>query len=98
MAFESLLATDSLLGWIVILMGGMNINQARTRGVMSKVSKKIGILGKYLITDIRIRTRLEKKADWLMEKMGMDIEKFNIDAEKELNGDLDDLQDMMFDD
>ena len=97
MAFESLLATDSLLGMIVVLMTGSNINQQRAKNIMSKVSKRIGVLGLFLRDDLRIRTRLEKKADWLMDKMGVDIEKFNIDAEKELNGDLLDLDDMLDD-
>ena len=98
MAFESFLATDSLLGMITLLLTGLNINQQRTKTVMIKVSKRIGILGHFLRDDLRIRTRLEKKADWLMEKFGIDIEKFNIDAEKELNGDLHDLEGIDLDD
>lgn len=97
MAFESLLATDSLLGMITLLLTTLNINTQRSKNIMSKVSKRIGILGHFLRDDIRIRTRLEKKADWLMNKMGIDIEKFNIDAEKELNGDLHDLEGMLDD-
>lgn len=97
MAFESLLATDSLLGMITLLLTTLNYSQSRSKNVMSKVNKKMGIIGKYLRDDIRIRSRLERKADWLMNKMGVDIEKFNIDVEKEINGDLDDLEEMLND-
>lgn len=98
MAFESILATDSLLGMITLLLGTLNINQARTKTVMNKVSIRIGVLGKFLREDIRIRARLERKADWIMDKFSIDIEKFNIDAEREVNGDLKDLDEIDLDD
>jgi hypothetical protein len=98
MAFESLLATDSLLGMITVLMTTLNINQSRTKTVMNKVSKKISMLGKYFQADIKIRNRLERKANIIFDKANIDISDMDakINAQTEL--DLLSLEDYDFDD
>ena len=98
MAFESILAAESLLTIIAGLLTVQNfltqrlkLSFNRLEGAFKKLTKAYKQVSRYLITDIKLRSRLEKKADWLMDKFGVDIEKFNIDAEEDMNGDYDSL-------
>lgn len=70
MALTGWLETDNLLVVIASLLGLLNFNQSRIKGLLSSISK-------YIKKDIEIRSRLERKANYLMRKMGVDVEAFD---------------------
>ncbi len=69
MTFESLLAIDSLLAMIVGLLGILNFNQSKIKGYLSSINN-------YFKKDILIRNRLERKSDFLLDKMSVDLSQF----------------------
>jgi hypothetical protein len=79
MALTGWLETENLLGIIVLLLSTSNFYQARIKSALVS-------LGKFVKEDIKIRSRLEAKANWLMRKAGVDIEAF--DAAIEINTNL----------
>ncbi len=101
MAFESLLATDSLLTIIAGLLTMLNFNQSRIKGYMDKSVTHLKALRKYFALDIRIRNRLEKKADIIFAKAGVTkemLKEFNDKIDIQTDLDLIQLEEYEFDD
>ncbi len=86
MALTGWLETDNLLVIIASLLTLLNVTESRVKGLLSSIKN-------YVKEDIKVRSRLEAKANWIMRKAGVDIEAFNaaVEINTELNGfDFDD--------
>jgi hypothetical protein len=95
MALAGWLETDNLLVVIASLLTIMNYNQSRIKGFLRSSTKYLKTLKGYFAEDIRIRNRLERKADMILSRTGVDIEKLNtsinMDTDMNLRIDLEDL-------
>lgn len=103
MVLAGWLETDNLLVVIASLLTLLNFNQSRIKGFMSASTKYLKTLKGYFAEDIRIRNRLERKANMILSKTGVDIEKLdasiNMDTDMNLRIDLEDLNgDIDYDD
>lgn len=84
----TILETNYLLGTIAFLLITLNVNTQILKSTIQKTNKLYENLVRYLKADIRIRARLEKKANWIFRKVGIDIEKFNIDALEDIDEEI----------
>lgn len=103
MALIGWLETDNLLLVIASLLALLNFNEHRVKGFLRLSTKYLKTLKGYFAEDIRIRNRLERKANMILSKAGIDITKLdasiNMDTDMNLRIDLEDLNgDIDFDD